>query len=72
MKLPTTIVLSLSLLTAALPLVNGAELSPKDLAPDSQTITIVRSGSQAPQKGPADRFTGSVRIEPLFSVAGNF
>src|SRR6266705_5422399 len=68
MKLPTTIVLSLSLLTAALPLVNWAEVSPKDSAPDSQTITIVRSGSQAPQKGPAERFTGSVRIDPLFSA----
>ncbi len=29
-------------------------------------ISISRSGSQASVKGPADRFTGTVRIDPLF------
>lgn len=32
----------------------------------AQTITITRSGSQPSQKGPAENFTGSVRIDPLF------
>ena len=30
-------------------------------------MTIIRSGSQAPQKGPADYFTGDVTIEWQFS-----
>lgn len=30
-------------------------------------IVITRAGSQLANKGPADWFTGSVRIEPLFS-----
>ncbi|MEH2274466.1 MAG: hypothetical protein V7K40_06565 [Nostoc sp.] len=29
--------------------------------------TISRSGSQPPQKGSAEFFTGNVRIDPLFS-----
>ena len=32
-------------------------------------MEIRRSGSQASNKGPADWFTGSVRIDPLFPVA---
>jgi hypothetical protein len=35
---------------------------------DSQTVTIARSGSQTPTKGPAEYFTGSVRVDPLFSA----
>ncbi len=31
-----------------------------------QSITINRSGSQPSSQGPAEYFTGSVRIEPLF------
>jgi quercetin dioxygenase-like cupin family protein len=31
-------------------------------------MEIKRSGSQAPVKGPADWFTGTVRIDPLFSA----
>lgn len=34
-----------------------------------QSITITRSGSQPASRGSAEYFTGSVRIEPLFSVA---
>ncbi len=33
---------------------------------DSQTIQITRSGSQPPTRGPAEYFTGSVRIDSLF------
>jgi quercetin dioxygenase-like cupin family protein len=32
-------------------------------------MEIKRGGSQAPRKGPADWFTGSVRIDPLFAAA---
>lgn len=28
---------------------------------------IARSGSQAPSKGPAEYFTGSVRVQPMFA-----
>ena len=35
---------------------------------DSQTFKITRSGSRPSRKGPAERFTGSVKIEPLFPV----
>jgi quercetin dioxygenase-like cupin family protein len=35
---------------------------------DSQTISITRSGSQPSGKGPAEYFTGSVRIDPLFEA----
>jgi quercetin dioxygenase-like cupin family protein len=34
----------------------------------SQPIKITRSGSQASRKGPAENFTGSVRIDPLFEA----
>ncbi len=33
---------------------------------NSQTIKITRSGSQHPSKGPAEHFTGSVQVQPLF------
>ena len=35
---------------------------------DSQTISIARSGSHPSAKGPAEYFTGSVRIDPLFNA----
>jgi quercetin dioxygenase-like cupin family protein len=37
-------------------------------AQDSRSINITRSGSQQPIKGPAEHFTGSVQVEPLFPV----
>src|SRR5438445_348520 len=33
-----------------------------------ETITITRTGSQPSNKGPAQFFTGSVRVDPLFSA----
>ena len=36
--------------------------------PDSQLITITRSGAQPSRKAPAEYFTGSVRIDPLFEA----
>lgn len=43
-----------------------ADASPTASAQDSRSIKITRSGSQQPSKGPAEHFTGSVQIEPLF------
>jgi 4-carboxymuconolactone decarboxylase len=37
-------------------------------APDSPLITITRSGAQPSRKAPAEYFTGSVRIDPLFEA----
>jgi len=37
-------------------------------AESSQAITVTRSGSQPSRQGPADNFTGSVRIDPLFNA----
>lgn len=45
--------LSLSLLTSA----------------SAQTIGIARRGSQASRQGPAENFTGSVRVDPLFQAS---
>jgi quercetin dioxygenase-like cupin family protein len=35
---------------------------------DKQIMSITRAGSQPSQKGPAARFTGTVRIDPLFKA----
>jgi quercetin dioxygenase-like cupin family protein len=34
------------------------------------TIEIARSGSQPSRQGPAENFTGSVRVDPLFAANG--
>lgn len=34
----------------------------------AQTITIARSGTQPSRSGPAENFTGSVRVDPLFTA----
>jgi 4-carboxymuconolactone decarboxylase len=53
MKLLAATLISLSLLAQA-------------SAQDSQAIRITRRGSQAPRQGPAENFTGPVRVDPLF------
>lgn len=50
-------------------LMSLALLSPAH-AQDAQAIKIVRGGSQAPRQGPAENFTGSVRVNPLFQASG--
>ncbi len=37
-------------------------------AQNAQEITITRSGAKPPQQGTPERFTGSVRIDPLFDA----
>jgi 4-carboxymuconolactone decarboxylase len=68
MKLLASALLSISLLNATFPLVSQGQTAPADATPNSPAITIVRSGSQAPQSGPADRFTHAVRVQPLFGA----
>jgi len=55
MKLLAATLMSLSLTTPA-------------FAQESQTIEIARSGSQPSRSGPAENFTGSVRVDPLFQA----
>ena len=49
--------------------VTYGQLASESTAPpvqNSQTIKITRSGSQHPNKGSAEHFTGSVQVQPLF------
>ncbi len=72
MKLLATTVIALSLLLSGCANENrrGAASgsgAPKAVASeDSRTMKITRSGSQPSRQGPAEYFTGSVRIDPLF------
>jgi quercetin dioxygenase-like cupin family protein len=65
MKLLSTSVTSLSLLAPVLAHATQTGLSSAERA---QTVEITRNGSQPSSKGPAENFTGSVRVDPLFSV----
>jgi quercetin dioxygenase-like cupin family protein len=75
MKLLAITVTSLFLLALAFPHANqacaasGAGASTVAASEDSRTISITRSCSQPSDKGPAERFTGSVRIVPLFQAS---
>jgi len=72
MKLLAATLISLSLFASAASRAQTgaaqADASPNASAQESHSITITRSGSQQPGKGPAEHFTGSVLIEPLFPV----
>jgi 4-carboxymuconolactone decarboxylase len=74
MNLLTATVISLALLASASAHANqagaasGAGAAPTASVQDAQTITITRSGSQPSRQGPAEYFTGSVRIDPLFQA----
>jgi quercetin dioxygenase-like cupin family protein len=73
MKLLVATVVSLSLLASACSHANqGRAVSSSDASStasseNSQTIKITRSGSQPSRQGPAENFTGSVRVDPLFN-----
>lgn len=75
MKLFAAAVISLSLLALTSALTNqaGAErgtgAAASASAQDLQAIKITRSGSQPPRQAPAENFTGSVRVEPLFEAS---
>jgi 4-carboxymuconolactone decarboxylase len=74
MKRLAATVLSLALLASASAQTNqagaasGAGAAPTAPVQDLQTITITRSGAQPSQEGPAEYFTGSVRVDPLFQA----
>ena len=74
MKLLAATIMSLFLLASASAHANQARAASGSGAPsvasseDSQTISITRSGSQPSGKGPAEYFTGSVRVDYLFKA----
>ena len=62
-RLLATGVLTLSMFALA-PARAGQTQAPS--AGAAQAVEVTRVGSQASQKGPAENFTGSVRVDPLF------
>ena len=74
MKLLVAMVMSVALLASACSHSNqgravaGSDAASATLREPSQAITITRSGSQPSRQGPAENFTGSVRIDPLFNA----
>lgn len=67
MKLLTATALSLSLMPSAVAQSNQAGPASTS-AQESQTIKISRRGSLPSRQGPAENFTGSVRVDPLFQA----
>jgi 4-carboxymuconolactone decarboxylase len=66
MKLLTATAITLFLFASASAQTNQAESATGiGAAQGSQTIRITRSGSQPSRQGPAENFTGSVRVDPL-------
>jgi 4-carboxymuconolactone decarboxylase len=74
MKLLTATVLSLFVLAAASAsaqqpgAASGSGAAPPASVQDAPTITITRSGSQPSRTGPAENFTGSVRVDSLIQA----
>jgi 4-carboxymuconolactone decarboxylase len=52
------------------PLLTGMALLALTSVTTAQDITVSRAGSRPPQQGPAENFTGNVRVERLFAATG--
>ncbi len=74
MKMFAATVISLSLLASASAQTNqtggasGTGATTSASVQDAQTIKITRSGSQPSRQAPAENFTGSVSVDPLFQA----
>ncbi len=74
MKLFAATVVSFSLFASASSLINqegkvsGTGAVTSASVQDAQKIKITRSGSQPSRQAPAENFTGSVRVDPLFQA----
>lgn len=68
MRLFAAAFMSFLLLASAIAQTNQPIAKPTPPAQSSQTISIARSGSRPSQKGPAENFTGSVRVDPLIQA----
>lgn len=67
MKLLATTIASCSLLALGFSPVEPAQAPSSN---NTQLVEVRRNGSQPSTRGPAENFTGSVRIDPLFSPEG--
>lgn len=63
MKLLATTIVSSSVLASGFSPVEQAQAPSSN---NAQTVEVRRNGSQPSTKAPAENFTGSVRIDPLF------
>jgi 4-carboxymuconolactone decarboxylase len=74
MRLLAVTFLSLSLFQSASVLTdqaaNAASATASASGDDAPAITVTRRGTETPLKGPAENFTGSVRIERLIAATG--
>jgi 4-carboxymuconolactone decarboxylase len=71
MKLLAATAITLSLFALAFAQTNqagAASSSGGGQVPGSQSIRITRGGSQPSRQGPAENFTGSARVDPLFQA----
>jgi quercetin dioxygenase-like cupin family protein len=73
MKMIAATVISLTLCASALAQTGTTGAAPASTAPGNANanpvqMVIARAGSQASTKGPAQNFTGSVRVDPLFGA----
>ncbi|MCM3902444.1 MAG: carboxymuconolactone decarboxylase family protein [Pyrinomonadaceae bacterium] len=68
MKLLAATAITLSLFASASAQTNQAGTATGPQASGSQSIRIMRSGSQPSRQGPTENFTGSVRVDPLFQA----
>ena len=71
MKLLAATAITLSLFASAFAQTNQAGAAPGvgvAQTTDSQSIRIIRGGSQPSRQGPVENFTGSVRVVPLFQA----
>jgi 4-carboxymuconolactone decarboxylase len=69
-RLLAATVVAVSLATSAFAQAGPAATAQPVPVQESQTITIARRGSQPSRTGPAENFTGTVRVEPLFQATG--
>lgn len=65
MKLLGTMIVSSSLLASSFSAMEQAQAPSSN---NAQIVEVRQNGSQPSTKGPAENFTGSVRIDPLFSA----
>lgn len=70
MKLLAATVITLSLLASASAQTNQASAASAS-AQESQMLKITRRGTQPSRQGPAENFTGSVRVDPLFQTGSD-
>lgn len=66
MKILTTSLLAFALLVGVPPLVNRAEAAPQ--AQNASAIIISRAGERPAKPAPAEHFTGSVQLQPVFAA----